>query len=237
MNALTKLDARAPEPVSGLDRDALIARYRRFRAISAQHNRDVMRFIVDSFVLERAKRLGLRFGRRLAVGCEGESAALMDFVVHTAPPGRSRAIDRLAKVAPWPADSDERLVLEAMQGARFSIWRVERRHELAGCVVFDMLRQSEHWLMDEALEAHCTLGVTVGARLFECGGFAMTTGALAPVSEESLLEALGAALPETEDPDVLAQDPRLAATIYGAAIDRGELDGVAFSELGATPRW
>ena len=38
-----------------------------------------------------------------------------------------------------------------MRRAKFSLWRVDRRHEAAGVIVADLLRNSETWLVDEGL--------------------------------------------------------------------------------------
>ena len=58
-----------------------------------------------------------------------EMTLAFDLAIHTARPGHSRAIDRYARAAQLPPGSDEFVVLEAMRQARFSVWRVERRHE------------------------------------------------------------------------------------------------------------
>ena len=49
--------------------------------------------------------------------------------------------------------SDEALVLDAMRKARFSLLVIERRHETAGLIATDLVRNSEVWLMDVGLES------------------------------------------------------------------------------------
>src|SRR4051794_41385543 len=79
-------------------------------------------------------------------------------------PDHTRAVDRYAGAARLQPGSDEALVLEAMRRARFSVWRVERRHEVAGLVVQDLLRQGEAWLVDEAMERSAPPGMAAGMR-------------------------------------------------------------------------
>ncbi|HJU16602.1 MAG TPA: hypothetical protein VJ770_09025 [Stellaceae bacterium] len=137
---------------------------------------------------------------------------IFDLALFTAKPGRSRALDRYARAARLPPGSDEALMLEAMRQARFSIWRVERRHEAAGLIVFDILRETEARLVDENFEAHAQEGIAIGGRLSQPEDFAMTCGAFAPVT-----------------PDKVAEDPRFAIALYRAAIASGMMEQVAFA--------
>ena len=54
-----------------------------------------------------------------SVGVSDTAAEMrVDLAIYTAPPRRSRAIDRYAKSAQLPPGSDEALMLEAMRAAR-----------------------------------------------------------------------------------------------------------------------
>ena len=56
-------------------------------------------------------------------------------------------------------------MLDAMSSGAFSMWRVERRHEVAGLVVSDLLRWDEDGLVDESLEWTAVEGVAIAAQL------------------------------------------------------------------------
>lgn len=73
---------------------------------------------------------------------------VLDLAIHTAKKRGARTIDRYAKAAQVPPGSDKALMLNAMRAARFSIWRIERRHEETGLVVTDLLRKAETRLID-----------------------------------------------------------------------------------------
>jgi len=81
-----------------------------------------------------------------------ELTLAFDLAVHTAPAGRSRAIDRYARSTRFASGSDEALMLQAMCNARFAIVVVRRRHPSAGLIVTDLFRKVDLWLMDEGLE-------------------------------------------------------------------------------------
>ena len=88
--------------------------------------------------------------RRLRQVSKEHHHAVLDIIAPDV--GRSHPLDRYARAAQFSPDSDEALVLEAMRHARFSVWRVERRHETAGLILRDVLRGEETWLVDETME-------------------------------------------------------------------------------------
>ena len=118
-------------------------------------------------------------------------------------------------------------MLEAMCHARFSVWRIDRRHDRAGLIIADVLRESDVWLMDEQLEASAPEGLSFAGRLCEPDRFAMSCGVVVPVYRELIEEvALDTLAWRRGDPERVAQDPRFALAIYRAAIDSGILNNV-----------
>ena len=210
-------------------RGELLRRYRDLRAIGTRHHGAALKFLARSAILEHAKRLGLLAGQTLIADSEAELTLVFDLAIYTAKDGRSRAIDRYAKVAQLPPDSDEMLMLEAMCRARFSIWRIERHHDTCGLVVNDMLRQTEAWLVDEGLEASAEPGMCFAGRLCDATPFVITSGVTVPVFgsvlEAVLIDTLACRHP---DPERVGDDPRFAAAIYRAALDHGIMQRVAF---------
>ena len=119
-------------------------------------------------------------------------------------------------------------MLEAMCHARFSVWRIDRRHETAGLIITDVLREAELWLMDEQLEASAPDDLSFAGRLCEPDRFAMSCGVVVPVYREMMEEvALDMLAWRRGDPERVAQDPRFAIAIYRAAIESGILNNVA----------
>ena len=156
---------------------------------------------------------------------------LLEAAIHTAPKDRSRAIDRYARAARPAPESDELLVLEAMQRARFSIISIVRRHPIAGLIVKDLFRGVEVWLVDEGLESSLPDGAALATRLFTPEGFAMTAGVLVPLDSE-LIENAVANTPQLlrKRPDEVIDDRRVAEAIYHAALARGIMQQVAYQD-------
>jgi len=87
-----------------------------------------------------------------------------DLAIYTAPPGRSRAIDRYARSAQLPPGSDEARMLEAMRAARFAILIIGPRHDATGVIATDLFRRTRVWLVDIGLEASLKEGVMMATR-------------------------------------------------------------------------
>jgi hypothetical protein len=213
-----------------MTREEILARYRRLRAISRRHHEEALRFLSRHALLDHARALGLAFGKTIVADNEGDLTLVFDLMVHAPKGTRSRAIDRYRKATPLAPDSDEARVLEAMCRARFSLWQVERRHETAGLVVLDLLRQTEVWLVDEGLEQSAREGMSMASRLYMPEDFAMTAGVIVPIDRDIVEEALDISLIRTpKDPDALASDPRFAMALYRAALDHDAMESVQLS--------
>jgi len=143
--------------------------------------------------------------------------------------GRSRALDRYWRMERLSPGSDEARVLDAMRRARFSIWRIEKPHEVAGVIVLDVLRECEAWLIDEGLETSGSKGMSFAARLGRLDDFCMTSGVVVPVNRALIEEvALDDLAWRSNDPNEVAATPRFAAAIYRAAIASGVMENVRY---------
>ncbi|HJR20402.1 MAG TPA: hypothetical protein VJ822_02200, partial [Dongiaceae bacterium] len=147
--AVLRADSAPQQQVSSVSRDQVLARYRRLRELGKQHHSKALDFLSRDAVLQQARRLGLAHGRTFVLDSMDELTLAFDLAIHTAPAGRSRAIDRYARSARFPEGSDEAILLEAKRNARFAILTVQDRHPAAGLLVTDSVRGTELWLMDE----------------------------------------------------------------------------------------
>lgn len=215
-----------------MQRRDVLDRYRHLRAISTRHHSGALDRMARPSFLEQARYLGLAYGQAVFAESEEEMTLIFDLAIHTARPGRTRAIDRYAKAARFPPDSDEAHTLDTMRQAQFSVWQIERHHETVGVLVTDLLRDRETWLVDEALTRCAQVGLAFAGRLFWPAAFAMTCGVVVPVDAALIEDALfdSAAWLRHSDPDQLADDPRFAAAIYRTALEDGTFDHVTFQE-------
>jgi hypothetical protein len=215
--------------MTAMSREEVLTRYRRLREISKRHQTEAVRYVPHSALLDQARRIGLAVGKTLVAESMDELTLAFDLALYTAPPGRSRGIERYARSAAVSVGSDEEVVLQAMRQARFSVWQVERRHEAVGLVVHDLMRENSLWLVDESLEQTAPEGMSVAMRVIMPEAFAMTCGVIVPVDamllDEVFEEVLGRIRGEA---DAIANDRRFATTIYRMAVLEGLMDQVGF---------
>jgi len=213
-------------------RGELLARYRHLREISKQHLSGAMKFLSRDAILHHARRLGLTFGKTLILDNMDELTLAVDIAIHTAPDGRSRAIDRYARSARLAPGSDEALMLEAMRNARFAVVMVQSRHPSVGLIVSDLFRNVELWLVDEGLEISLPAGTAFATRYYKPDGFIMTAGVGMPVDLDLLIGAVESAPQLLRKSRVeVIEDRRFAEAVYRAAIADGIMEGVAYREV------
>jgi hypothetical protein len=121
--------------------------------------------IAPDVLQDWAKRLGLTKGKKVFLENEYEMTLAEGLATYQPRLGRSPPLDRYARAARFAPGSDEALVLETMRHARFSVWRVERRHETTGLILLDVISGEETWLVDETLERKPPLGAEIVGRL------------------------------------------------------------------------
>jgi hypothetical protein len=218
-----------------MTRSEILTRYRRLRQISKEHHQAVLDIIAPDVVLDWARRLDLTQGKTVVSDSEYEIGLAEDLAIYVARLGRSHPLDRYARAAGFAPGSDDAIVLEAMRHARFSLWRIERRHQTTGLILRDLLRDEETWLIDEAMAKNAPQGVEMAARLLQPDDFAMTARLIVPIIPDlmtlpDLMEEVFTRMPALRRirGDVLARDPRFAIGIYRAAVATGAMDFVRF---------
>jgi len=178
-----------------MSREETLARYRGLREINKRHQTEAVRFVPHSALLDQARRIGLAIGKTLVADSMDELTLAFDLALYTAPPGRSRGIERYARETAVPWESEDEAVLQAMCQARFSVWQVERRHETAGLIMQDLMREESLWLVDEGLEQTAVEGMSVAMRVITPEAFAITCVVIVPVNamllDEVFEEVLG----------------------------------------------
>jgi len=191
---------------------------------------EVLKSISGDTLLDRARRLGLARGKTLVLEDPDETYYVYDLAIYTAPPDRSRAIERYAKSAKFEAQSDERRMLEAMRASQFAILMVERRHDTIGLIATDILRNSKVWLIDVGLEHSMDDGDLFATRLLTLETFSMTAGINVPFEIE-MLEPICMMLPRrVADGKVsqVADDRRFAEAVYKVGLADGVMDRLAY---------
>jgi hypothetical protein len=222
----------------------VLARYRHLRATNRRLQRDAVAFLSQDAVSLQVRRLGLAFGRTQGLDQRdaptfafdllleaGDLIYAVDLALHTAGPGRSRPIDRYARMTRSSPDSDEALMLMAMRNSSFAVIRVERVHAVAGLVVTDVHRQKEIWLVDEAMERTIPRGMVIATRLLTTESFSMTAGVALPLDARMLRDMIND-VPQLDRDQLLevVNDVRFMETVYRIALERGVTERVRYQD-------
>jgi hypothetical protein len=102
-----------------------------------------------------------------------------------------------------------------MVGARFSIFCVLRRHDVAGVWVEDVITPEEPiWVLDQGLEISAPDGLEFGMRIFDAGDFHAGFGIVVPADPEITDFCAQAVIKGNR----LPVRHSLAATLYADAI-------------------
>jgi hypothetical protein len=214
-------------------RDDILAAYLHLREISKRLHEEVLESVSGDTLLKYARRLGLAQGKTLILDNADEIYYVYDLAIYTAPADRSRAIDRYARSVRFEPRSDERLMLDAMRASHFAILLIEQRHDAAGLIAIDILRNSKVWLLDVGLESSMGDGELIATRLFTPGPFSMTGGVNVPFQIE-MLEQICTLLPQGMGNCKLsriAEDRRFAEAVYKVGLADGVMDRLAYLDL------
>ena len=164
-------------------------------------------------LLEHAGRLGLSVEDEMAQPSEEELAFAFDLAAYTAPPGRSRAIDRVAKQhARLPGEAA--LVLNGLSRSWLSVFQVIGPHPEAGFILEDAMLGGEAWVVDEALAEHSEAGTVLALRLARIVGFAITCGVVAVLDEAMLARLRQLVRDGGVDAADLVAEPRFAERMW-----------------------
>jgi hypothetical protein len=188
-----------------------------------------MKYIALPTLLDQARALGIAKGKTFIIDSEDEMTLALDLAMYGPRRTRSCAIERYRNAAKLPPESDDARVLDAMCRSAFSIWRIERRHDLAGLILLDLLRETTCWLIDLGLEGVAKDGMCFAARLSTPEQFSMTSGVSVPVDRltlESAFDRLPAL--DARHGEAIAGSPQFARAIYRAAIEGGVMQRTHF---------
>ncbi|MDN3565647.1 hypothetical protein QWZ14_14865 [Paeniroseomonas aquatica] len=201
--------------------DELRAAWQRHAAARQRFREMAVQAVPRPKMIEQAKRLGLPVdqGEMAQLG-EDELAYLFDLAIYSAPPGRSRAIDRVVRQHAR-LRGEAVLVLNALSSAWFSIFRVTGLHPDGGLLLEDALGGGEVWVVDEGLSEVAELGAVVATRLGRVAGYAMTCGVMAVLDDVTLDGIRQVARRSGVEPAALVDEPRFVEGLWRRALGFG----------------
>jgi hypothetical protein len=198
-----------------MTRDEALALYRPIRAAIQRILSGATKACSNADVKRAAKHLGVWSDGRIEVPSESAIEMVSDLALFEPNQRGKRGYDRFLGDPGQALDAPDLALAQRMAGARFSVFRIVRRHELAGVWVEDLIRGGEPiWLLDQGLEVSAPDGLEVGMRRFDAGDFHAGFGIVVPADPEMTDFCTQA----TSRGNRLPVRHSLAATLYADAI-------------------
>jgi len=198
-----------------MTRDEILTLYGPIRTGIQRILKPAARACSDADVKRAAKQLGVWSSGRIEVPNETAINMVADLALFEPNQRRIRAYDRFLRGHREAPDTADLILAHRMAGARFSIFRVLQRHDLAGVWVQDVITPGEPiWVLDQGLEISAPDDLEFGLRVFDAGDFHAGFGIVVPADPEitdfcAQALARGNRLPVRHS---------LAATLYADAI-------------------
>ncbi len=219
--------------------DALVARYRRLRAVGRRLNNRLVETPSRETTIRAAKRLGLWHDGALAIETDDEITVLLDFAIHEEYENGVNAVERYASEHPPEPGTDEDAVLQAMRKAYYGLLRVEDILPGVGVRVYDLLRDQRFLLADIGLSRTATEGDLLATHMLPFDEFSTTSGAALPLDSETLATVRDKVLPRDRQSRLLKmweptgeEGAEVAAAIIRLALEAGASSFITDLDLG-----
>jgi len=156
-------------------------RYLRLRQVSSRLNNTMVERFSKADIEQGAKELGMLRDGNMVLNSMDESAVLFDYCIHNLYRDGKNAVKRYVEETAPAEGSEERLVLEAMCRAWYSIFGLNKVVPGLGVEAEDILRRTTHLIADIGLSRTGGAGGMMATRVIPFDGFVITGGAGLPL--------------------------------------------------------
>ena len=161
--------------------------YKRLRACQIELNHKISRTISKDELEKNGEALGIRHKGVLIFDSEDIVSVFADYNIYKLDSAGKNAVHRWIEKNPPPKNSEEKIVLEAMSIARYSIFKLDSLVPGNGVGTTDILRADSGFIMDVGLSHTGIEGMIMAGRLLAVdSAFSMTTGGMLPFDKRSL---------------------------------------------------
>lgn len=210
-------------------------RYSQIRAAGRALNVELAKLLPKAAVPEHGKKLGLVKAGTLVLNNEDEIAILYDYAIHAHRFGEKSVRDRYLESHPAPEPLVTE-VLEAMNKAWFSVFRVEHILPGLGAHLRDLISGTELELTDMGLAGTGQNGLLLCGRILPLSDFNMSSGTLLPVSELTYTDRLTPVIgkfyrDDRTKPLSHTQVTAFSAQVIRVALQNGGEDASFFTDI------
>ncbi|GIW79231.1 MAG: hypothetical protein KatS3mg105_1038 [Gemmatales bacterium] len=162
----------------------------RYKQLRNALNRVCARFaetITEDIFEQAGKKLGMLRKKAMIFDNESEFDVLVDYCLYDVYRGNRNLVERWTDFADELTDADERLILDAMQKAHYSIFKITGLEPGMGARIEDCLYESEElFLYDINISNSALSDIRFGGRILCADDIVMTTGAMLPFFQRSM---------------------------------------------------
>lgn len=189
--------------------EELASEYNRLWPLMPKLHRNITKMAEKDAIKACAKRLGIatKNGQKLGITFENEyeTELFQDYLIYMYRPRGFSLVRKMRNRKPYPEGSDEQLLLEGMQQARFSLFWVKELHASGGMVVLDVITGEELFVLDQSLPQQEVVGLLAAFRIFPFRDVYMHTGAsmaFGIISDPEGLKPLNRKLSDKEEQEL-----------------------------------
>jgi hypothetical protein len=211
--------------------------YQRFRQVNLRVNHKLVETLSKDVLNEGARRLGILQRDVIVFGSEDEAPVLMDYCICNVYRNGMNAVQHYLTASPPRAGSDEMILLQAMQQAYYSLFRVNAQEPGVGVAIQDALRGDSAFLADIGFSHSMPKGQIFASRLIPLEDFVMTGGAGLPVNQSAMsriVKELEHSFGSTTDLGHLSdtQEADLAAMVIRTLLRSGASEQIQYQTPG-----
>ncbi len=216
----------------------VVARYKRLRDVGKGLNTTLVGRLPKHAMLECAKKLGIRKGKRVILGSVDAMDILVDYSLYSFRRAGKTVIQGYLENSPPPNECDEMFILRAMLGSHYSLFMVKQVHKGVGVTLFDIIRNRIFLLVDIGFGLSAVPGTFFAGRVIPIGRFFMTSGCFLPLARElmkdriiPIMEKFLLKVPaECEYVFSPTQEDAFSGQIIRAALRSGALDSMVYRD-------
>jgi len=215
----------------------VLEKYKRTRSIALELNNSLLKLIPKKAIESTARKWGLWRDGALVLGIEDHLSVLMDYAIYDCFQDGQNAVEHYLVQQPPEPGTDVQVVLDGMQRAFLSIFRVEKVVKSVGIHVLDILSDRRYFLADAGLGDTAPEALTMISRVLLFDDFIMTSGAALPVDEGAsadIADYLNSMEKSPLDGEMMTREERadLNASLIGFCLRSEGGRSIRYDEIG-----
>ena len=232
MGMFARFFPRQDDSAEFANRAELVARYRQIRGVASRLGNELLEGVSKSGFHAAGRRLGILRGEALILRAKEDLAVMTDYCLYEIRENGRTAVEKYLIQSQLDPESNEMLVLRAMQHAVYSLFEIESLAPGFGVRVRDLLSDESTFAIDLGMSSSGEVGYVFAGRLLTMTEFSMFSGASIPldwgIPGDSLDELIACASGILEPDEEGVRDSGL---LIRASLQWGLMESVRYQDV------